>query len=68
MLDYAIFGVKKNVFVNSPSRCDPICFVSAALNMQESQGEASERPPCPVKQGKCSKRKSQARESKGSFG
>jgi len=41
---------------------------STALNMQETQEEASEKPHCPAKQGKCSKRKRQAPGSKGSFG
>jgi hypothetical protein len=41
---------------------------SAALNMQESQEEAFEKPSCPAKQDNRSKRERQARESKCSFG
>jgi len=61
-------GYRVHYFVSPEGLAHCRGLVSAALNMQESQEEASEKPPCPAKQGKCSKRKSQARESKGSLG
>lgn len=61
-------GYRMHYFVSSEGLERFRGLASVALNMRESQEEASEKPPCPAKQGKCSKRKRQARESKGSFG